>query len=143
MPIISQSFVLFTFRTPRNVLLLNSNLILKTRLKYSIQFITFLIFLIKPSLPFQIFNSNANSHSLITHILYCIYIMQYISLLLHHTLHLLCGFMGLPSGQLYAFAKSLEFDNGPITRMIPGECTEDLTLVIASSGRIFPHQICA
>ena len=33
----------------------------------------------------------------------------------HHTEHFLTGFIRLPSGQLYAFAKSYEFDNGPNT----------------------------
>lgn len=34
---------------------------------------------------------------------------------LYHTRHLCSGFIGLPDGQLYAFAKSSEFDNGPFT----------------------------
>lgn len=61
----------------------------------------------------------------------------------YQTTHFLMGFIRDPSGQLYALAKSSEFDNGPHTRVGPGECTDDLTLVKASSGRIEPHQICA
>ena len=60
---------------------------------------------------------------------------------IYHTLHLLVGFIRDPSGHWYASAKSLEFDNGPITRIIPGECTELRILVRASSGRIDPHHI--
>ena len=64
-------------------------------------------------------------------------------LLSYHTLHLLTGFIGEPSGHRYASAKSREFDSGPITRIMPGECTDDRILVSASSGRIEPHQIWA
>jgi hypothetical protein len=38
-------------------------------------------------------------------------------------------------------AKSLEFESGPITRIIPGEWTELRIFVSASSGRMEPHQI--
>ena len=37
----------------------------------------------------------------------------------------------------------LEFESGPRTLMGPGEWTEDLILVRASSGRMDPHQIWA
>uniref|UniRef100_A0A182IZ67 Uncharacterized protein n=1 Tax=Anopheles atroparvus TaxID=41427 RepID=A0A182IZ67_ANOAO len=47
------------------------------------------------------------------------------------------------TGQLYASAKSREFESGPMTRMIPGECTDERIFVRASSGRIEPHQIWA
>lgn len=59
----------------------------------------------------------------------------------YQTEHLLVGFIGLLGGQLKASAKSKEFDKGPRTRTGPGECTEDLILVKASSGLIEPHQI--
>lgn len=49
--------------------------------------------------------------------------------------------MGLIGGQLYAFAKSQELDNGPKTRIGPGECTDERIFVNASSGLIEPHQI--
>lgn len=62
---------------------------------------------------------------------------------IYQTLHLFVGFIGDPSGQLYALAKSFELESGPMTRMIPGECTEDLIFVRASSGRIDPHHIWA
>ncbi len=61
----------------------------------------------------------------------------------YQTLHLFVGFIGEPGGQLYALAKSFEFDSGPKTRTNPGEWTDDRILVSASSGRIDPHQICA
>lgn len=63
--------------------------------------------------------------------------------IVHQTLHLFVGFIGEPTGQLYAVENSLEFDNGPSTRITPGECTDDRSLDNASSGRIDPHQICA
>ena len=59
----------------------------------------------------------------------------------YHTLHLLVGFIGDPTGQLYASENSFELDNGPRTRITPGECTEDRSFERASSGRIDPHQI--
>lgn len=62
---------------------------------------------------------------------------------IYQTTHLFTGFIREPDGHLYALAKSSEFDNGPHTRVGPGECTDDLTFVNASSGRIDPHQICA
>ena len=37
----------------------------------------------------------------------------------------------------------LEFDKGPKTLIGPGECTDDLIFVSASSGLIEPHQIWA
>lgn len=51
--------------------------------------------------------------------------------------------MGEPIGQLYASENSFEFDNGPSTRITPGECTDERNFDRASSGRIDPHQICA
>lgn len=62
---------------------------------------------------------------------------------LYHTLHLLVGFIGDPSGHPYASEKSFEFDSGPSTLTNPGECTDERILVSASSGRIDPHHICA
>jgi len=61
----------------------------------------------------------------------------------YQTMHLSTGFIRDPDGHSYALAKSSEFDKGPQTLVGPGECTEDLTFVSASSGRIEPHQICA
>lgn len=59
----------------------------------------------------------------------------------YQTLHLFVGFIGEPGGHLYASENSFEFDNGPSTRITPGECTDERNLLKASSGRIEPHQI--
>lgn len=61
----------------------------------------------------------------------------------YHTLHLFVGFIWVPSVHLYASENSLEFDNGPMTLITPGEWTDERSFDRASSGRIEPHQIWA
>nr|CAH7756034.1 unnamed protein product [Callosobruchus chinensis] len=51
---------------------------------------------------------------------------------IYQTLHLSVGFIGDPTGQLYALAKSWEFDSGPKTLMGPE--TSSTTSIVGSRG---------
>ncbi|KNC24495.1 hypothetical protein FF38_05204 [Lucilia cuprina] len=51
-------------------------------------------------------------------------------------------FIGDPSGQLNCLAKSMELDNVPMTRNLPGLCIAVFSLLRTASGRIAPHHTC-